>query len=117
MASFFGEKGKKTACYTWKAYREVTPAFCALAAKPSPRPVQEWLGPLERFVIVLYNHSSSQTSVCKLTRKQLFTQKGRTIENLLPTQVALVHRIKRAFFQAAIKVPELSSPNEWGGKS
>ena len=45
--SFFGGKGKITAWDTWKAYKEVTPAFCALAARPTPQTVQEWFGPLE----------------------------------------------------------------------
>ena len=74
--SFFGGKGKKTAWDTWKAYKEVTPAFCALAARPTLQTVQEWLGPHEQFVILLYDHSSSQECVNE-ARKQLFTQKGR----------------------------------------
>ena len=120
--SFFGGKGKKTAWNTWKAYKEVTPAFCALAAKPSPQTIQEWLGLLERFVILLYDRSSSQECVNQ-ARKQLFTQKGRAIENLPPTHAALTEHIKRAAYQAgycwaqmAIKAPELPSPNEWGWK-
>ena len=72
--SFFGGKGKKTAWDTWKAYKEVTPAFCALAARPTPQTVQEWLGPLEQFVILLYDRSSSQECVNE-ARKQLFIQK------------------------------------------
>ena len=120
--SFSGGKGKKTAWDTWKAYKEVTPAFCALAAKPSPQTIQEWLGLLERLVILLYDRSSSQECVNQ-ARKQLFTQKGRAIENLPPTHAALTEHIKRAAYQAgycraqmAIKAPELPSPNEWGWK-
>ena len=78
---FFGGKGKKTAWNTWKAYKEVTPAFCALAAKPSPQTIQEWLGLLERFVILLYDRSSSQLQECvNQARKQIFTQKGRATD-------------------------------------
>ena len=73
-ASFFGGKGERTAWDTWKAYKEVAPAFCALAARPTRQTVQEWFGPLERFVILLYDCSSSQECVNE-ARKQLFTQK------------------------------------------
>ena len=59
--SFFGGKGKKTAQDTWKAYKEVTPTFCALATRPTPQTVQEWLGPLERFVILLYDRSVARS--------------------------------------------------------
>ena len=68
----------------------MTPAFCALAAKPSPQTIQEWLGLLERFVILLYDCSSSQECVNQ-ARKQLFTQKGRAIENLPPQKQSDVH--------------------------
>ena len=47
-------------------------------------------------------------------RKQLFTQKGRTIDGLPPTQAALIQHIKRATYQAGhcwaqmmIAAPEL----------
>ena len=35
VSFFFGDRGKKTAWNTWKAYQDVTPAFCALAGMPS----------------------------------------------------------------------------------
>ncbi len=120
--SFFGGKGKKTAWDTWKTYNEVTPAFSALAARPTLQTIQEWIGPLERFVILMYDRFSSQECVNE-ARKQLFTQKGRAMECLPPTQAALTQHIKRAAYQAGycwsqmvIKVPELPSPNEWGWK-
>ena len=43
--------------------------------------------PLERFVVLLYDPTSSQESVNQ-ARKQLFTQKGKTIDGLPPTQAA-----------------------------
>ena len=51
--SFFGGRGKKTAWDTWKAYKDVTPAFCALVARPATQTIKKWLGPLERFVVLL----------------------------------------------------------------
>ena len=76
--------------------------------------------PLERFVILLYDRTSSLESVNQ-ARKQLFTQKGRTIDGLPPTQTALTQHTKRAAYQAGhcwgqmiVATPELSSPDNWG---
>jgi len=114
--SCFGGRGKRTAWDIWNAYGEVTPAFCALAAIPES--VENWLGPLERFVVLLYDHTSSQEFV-NGARKQLFTQKGRAIDGLPPTQAALLQHTKRAAYQAGhcwaqtmIATLELPSPSE-----
>ena len=47
----------------------------------------------------MYDRTSNQQSV-KKARKELFTQKGRSIDALSPTQAALVQHIKRAVYQA-----------------
>ena len=73
--SFYGGRGKRTAWDTWKAYKYVTQAFCALATSPTSHTIEEWLGLLERFVVLMYNQTSSHASVNE-ARKQLFTQKG-----------------------------------------
>ena len=120
--SSFGGRGKRTAWDTWKAYKDVTPAFCALAARPTPQTIEEWLGPLEQFVVLLYDRTSSQEHVNE-ARKQLFTQKGQGIDGLPPTQAALIRHIKRVTYQAGhcacwtqmmIAAPQLPSPSEWG---
>ncbi len=118
--SSFGGRGKKTAWDTWNAYGDVTPAFCALVAGPSSQSIEEWMGPLERFVVLLYDRTSSQECV-NGARKQLFTQKGRAIDGLPPTQDALIQHIKRAAYQAdhcwaqmMVAAPELPPPSEWG---
>ena len=115
--SCFGGRGKRTAWNMWNAYDEVTPAFCALAAIPET--VEHWLGPLERFVVLLYDRTNSQEFV-NGARKQLFTQKGRAIDGLPPTQAALLQHTKRAAYQAGhcwaqtmIATPELPSAIEW----
>ena len=74
--SCFGSRGKRTA---WDI-DEVTSAFCVLAA--SPETVDNWLGPMERCVVLLYDCTSSHEFVNR-ARKQLFTQKGRTIDGFL----------------------------------
>ncbi len=82
--------------------------------------IEEYLEHLERFVVLLYDRTSSQLGVNE-ARKQLFTQKGRIIDGLPPTKAALIWDIKRATYQAGhcwaqmmIAAPELPSPSEWG---
>ena len=76
----------------------------------------------ERFTVVLYDHTSSAGEVI-LARKVLFSQCGRTIENIPPTQAALLQHIKRAAYQAGyiwspaiIGEPHLPSPGDGGWK-
>ena len=97
--SFFGGRGNKTAWEVWKAYTDVTPAFCALAARPTPQSIDTWIERVERFVVLLNDRTSSQMCV-NSARKELFTQKGRTIDGLPPTKAALVQHIMRAAYQA-----------------
>lgn len=116
----FGGRGKRTAWETWKAYGEVTPAFCALAS--APESIDDWIQPLERFVILLYDRTSGLSNVNE-ARKQLFTKKSRTLENIPPTKAALIQHTRRAAYQAGhcwhqmmIADPVLPSPNDWGWK-
>ncbi|KAG0711116.1 hypothetical protein GWK47_021328 [Chionoecetes opilio] len=77
--SCFGGRGKKTAWDTWTTYGDVTPAFCALGAMPDPRAIDAWMQPLERFVVLLYDRTSTEEGVNQ-ARKQLFSRKGRAID-------------------------------------
>ena len=54
---------------------------------------------LERYVILLYDRSSTLENVNEC-RKELFTKKGRSIDNLPPTRDALFQHSKRALLQA-----------------
>ena len=56
-----------------------------------------------------------------MARKELFTKKGRPIENIPPTKGALIQHIKRAVLQGGHSWGNLSqtslelpSPEEWG---
>ncbi|KAJ8405691.1 hypothetical protein AAFF_G00316710 [Aldrovandia affinis] len=122
--SCFSGRGKKTAWETWKACDEVTDevttAFCTLAATPTISTVDDYMDSLERFVVLLYDRTSSQEHVNE-ARKHLFTQRSRSIEAIPPTREALRQHIKRAAYQAGfcwglmmICTPELPSPSEWG---
>jgi hypothetical protein len=74
---------------------------------------------VERFVVLMYDKTSDTIEVNE-ARKQLFTQKSRTLENIPPTQAALRQHIRRAIYQANIwnhaivPDPELPSPSDWG---
>ena len=62
---------------------------------PTPLARDDHMDALEHFVVVLYDHTSSQEHVNECP-KYLFTQNGRSIEALLPTREALKQHIKRA---------------------
>ena len=118
--SCFGGRGKKTAWETWKSDDGVTAAFGALSATPNSTTIDECIAPLQRFVVLLYDRTSSQEHVND-ARKQLFTQNCRTIDAIQPTRAALNQHAKRAAYQVGycwgqmmIPAPELPSPSDWG---
>ena len=117
MTSFSGH-GKKTVWEIWRTFNEVTPAFCILASIPTS--VDDQLQILEHFVVLLYDRVSTEEKVNRAW-KQLFYQKGRTMDDLPPTQAAFLEHIKRAAYQAGhisaqmfIAVPKVPSPGDWG---
>jgi hypothetical protein len=110
----FAGRGKKTAWDSWKVLPEVTEAF------GEPGDVSELsMSQVERFVVLMYDRTSDTMEVNE-ARKQLFTQKSRTLENIPPTQATLRQHIKCATYQANIwnhalvPDPELPSPSDWG---
>ena len=116
--SSFAGRGKKTAWEIWKIYDEVTPAFYTLASNPDLKSISDQLEVLERFVVLMYDRTSTEMKVNE-ARKQLFSQKSRSIDGIPPTQAALVEHMKRAAYQAGhvwaqmfVAVPNLPSPSE-----
>ena len=70
--------------------------------------------------MIMYDRGSPESSV-NTARKVLFTQKGREIENIPPTQDALAQHLFRVGYQAGhvwsqamTKKPQLPSPAEFG---
>ena len=59
--SSFGGRGKRTAWDTWMTFSDATGAFCALAS--TPYAVDQCLELLERYVVLLYDRTRSQTTV------------------------------------------------------
>ncbi|KAG1704380.1 Zinc finger protein 91 [Nymphon striatum] len=71
VSSFYG-RGKKTAWQAWKAYKEVTEAFVYIASNPFEMldVTSRHFEQLERYCIILYDKTSSLTSMND-TRKEL----------------------------------------------
>ena len=74
--------------YSKKTAWEVTYEFNLLSDKPSEDCVKESVENIERFVILLYDRSSECLRV-DAARKDLFTRKGRSVDNISPTASAL----------------------------
>lgn len=66
-------RGKKTALETWKAFNNVTRAFCTLATTADA--VEYWMEPLQQFLVLLYDCASSHELVNQ-ARKEPFVKKG-----------------------------------------
>ena len=108
--SAFGGRGKKTAWDTWNVYPEVTEAFEELT-KMHGNLTEKAQSQIERFVILMYDRTSDVLEINK-ARKELFTKKSRSLENLPPTQAAVKEHTKRASLQgqSRIKATELDQP-------
>ncbi|KAG7160196.1 hypothetical protein Hamer_G012740 [Homarus americanus] len=117
--SAFADHSKKAAWATWNAFPEVTTAFLSLASTPSELP-DGVLSTLERFIVLLYDRTSTCCDV-NVLRKKLFSRKSRSLEHLPPARAALEQHIKRAAYQAghiwgqaSIAFVSLPSPCDWG---
>ena len=61
VLSFYA-KGNKPAWDTWNVYEDVTPAFTTLSNNPNTEAVYESLPLLDRFVVLMYDRTSSCVS-------------------------------------------------------
>ena len=71
---------------------EVTDALIELELEPSAA-IEESMSWLERFVVLMYDNTSDTMEINE-ARKQLFAHKGRTLEDIPPTQAAVKQYIK-----------------------
>lgn len=113
------EEGKTTARDTWNNYTDATSAFKTLSNKPTQLDVENAMPALERFVVLLYDRTSTCAEVDE-ARGDLFTRKGRAIISIPPTSAALFQHVKRAAYQAGhcwasslLLNQELPSPSLW----
>ena len=88
----FSGRGKKTVWATSRAFLEVTDAFIELESMPSAVS-EESMSWLERFVVLMCDNISDTMEINE-ARKQLLTHKGRTLEDIPPTEAAVKQYIK-----------------------
>ena len=121
QTSTFANRGKKTAWDVWSTLSELTPVLVDLGNRPTLPMVNDSMATIERYVILMYDRTSSSTSVNE-ARKVLFTRKGRSIDNIPPSaDAALIQHTKRVAYQAGhcwgtalIPCAEIPCPSEWG---
>ena len=112
----------KTAWEKWCNFNDITEVFKQLGENPTLVALQNATPLLERFVVLMYDRTSSCTRVNE-ARKDLFTRKGRSLELIPPTSDALFHHMKRSVFQAGhvwgkslVPCYVLPCPSDWGWK-
>ena len=120
--SSFSYKGKRTAWETWNIFPEITDTFTALMQQPQHSDVDAALDLLERYVVLLYDKTSSSSHVNE-ARLDLFARKGRDVYHIPPTQGGLLQHVRRAVYQAGYcwgqplsPMLELPQPEGWGWK-
>ena len=117
VSSFIGD-GKKTVWAVWAVFPELTHALLRLSSAPNDIP-QEVMATIERFIILLYDRTSTCTEIDTAKRK-LFS-KRHNVQSIPPTKAALEEHVKRAVYQGGhvwgqvlVSTPELLSPCKWG---
>ena len=78
-------------------YEEVTPTFLALSAGLA-HIKEDDITALERFTILLYNHTSSINNVDQ-DRQELFMKKGRAMDAILQQKQLLCSTLKELFIK------------------
>lgn len=98
---------------------ELTDALLSLSHVPN-HVSEEVFSVVERFVVLMYSRISETTSINE-ARQQMFSRGSRSIENIPPTQNALLQHTKRAVLQAGhvwaqclVSEQQLPCPSEWG---
>lgn len=119
--SFFSGRGKKTAWDVWKVFPELTPILNTLMEMPDDID-DACMRVIERFTALMYDRTSNLSNVNEV-RQELFSKKGRSLENIPPTRESLMQHVKRAVLQGGyvwgqtlLKQPILPCPSKWGWK-
>ncbi|KAJ8402462.1 hypothetical protein AAFF_G00369510 [Aldrovandia affinis] len=119
VISAFRGKGKKSAWQTWDVCDEASGVFSKLSQYP-PVVDDEDLKTLEKFVVMMYDRSSTAEGVDN-ARLDMFARKQRPYEAIPPTRSALKQHVKRAAYQAGciwsqstVRQPETQTPANWG---
>ena len=86
QTSSFSGRSKKSAWSTWQVFEELTTVLISIHRCPSEEQVKTIFPVIERFVVLLYDRTSTCSTVNEI-RKELFTRKGRMIDSIPPTQM------------------------------
>ena len=118
-SAFLGH-GKKSAWAAWEATPDLTESLVTLTLDPEQINNDAHLQRLERMVIIMYSKTCGSSRVDE-ARQHLFSNGTKSLENLPPTQAALMQHTRRALLQASFywsqavvvqqDIPEFSS---WG---
>ena len=107
---------KLSAWQTWNVVNEVSNVFSKLSKYLQTLDAVA----LERFVVPMYDRSSTATRVNDAWL-ELFARKQRSFDSIPPTRAALLEHAKRAAYQAGViwsqsteSQPETQSPANWG---
>lgn len=92
-SSFF-RKGKKLAWQAWKSYPNVTNAFLSIAENPYQEVGENThqFKEIERLTVVMYDRTSTIDCVNE-ARKNLFSKKSKSLENIPPTKVIIILKL------------------------
>ena len=88
-----------SAWQSWEAYPDATEVFQRLSSKPSDI-TDDDLAVLERFVVLLYDRTCELQTLNE-ARRYLFSKKSREMENIPPSQAALLNTPKELPFKRA----------------
>ena len=112
--SSFARHGKKTAWAVWTVFPELTNALLELSSAPHDI-LQEQMATIERFIILLYDRTSTSSDIDQARRKLI--AKRLNVQSIPPTKAALKEHVKRAVYQGGhvwgqmlVSTPELPSP-------
>ena len=105
-STFFG-KGKKFAWEAWNCYTEATRAFIYIAKLDTD---SQYFHHLERFTVVLYNKTNNLECVIE-ARMELFCQRNRPMESIIPTKDALLQHLKCVTIWTTSELTEQNRPS------
>ena len=111
VSSFAGH-GEKTAWAVWAVFPELTNALLELCSALHDIP-QEVMATIERFIILLYDRTSTSTEIDHARRK-LFAKRHK-VQSIPPTKAALSGQSTREAM-CAVAVPDILFCRCYGGE-
>ena len=115
----FSGKWKKTAWDVWNVYPALSNVLCRLMLILE-KVEDNCMAVIKRFVVLLYDRTSAIVEVNQ-ARKDLFSKKAKSLEDIPPTRAALEQHTMRAVFQGTyiwgqvlLTQPIVPSPSAWG---